>query len=237
MCVVTLLPLPGGFVLTANRDEHTSRPAALSPQIYTVNQHRLVYPKDPQGGGTWLAALVNTTVCLLNGAFENHPHQPPYKKSRGLVVLDFFNYQTARQFADEYDFSDIEPFTMVVINHAPELLTVHELRWNGQQVYLRNMPANVPHIWSSVTLYTMPMAELRKTWLAQFLDQHPHYTADNLFAFHQTAGDGDPSHDFVMKRPTQGVQTVSISQVFQSGSERAIRYQQVATGAETRLTF
>lgn len=235
MCVVTLLPLPGGFALTSNRDEHTSRPAALPPQAYTVNQHTLVFPKDPQGGGTWFASSATTTVCLLNGAFENHQHYPPYKNSRGLVVLDFFDYITPQRFADAYDFGGIEPFTMVIVSHALQALTMHELRWNGQQVYLRNMPTNAPHIWSSVTLYTLSATELRKTYLAQFLSKHPHYTADDLFAFHRTAGDGDPNHDFVMNRPRQGVRTVSVTQVCRTGHERTIRYHELATGAETHV--
>lgn len=242
MCVVTLLPLHGGFVLTSNRDEHVSRPTALTPEAYTINQHQLIFPKDPQGGGTWLASSATRTVCLLNGAFDNHTHQLPYrngvpKKSRGLVVLDFFDYSDVKRFIDAYDFGGIEPFIMVVVNHAFQAVTFHELRWNGQQVYLREMPNNQPSIWSSVTLYTQPMAELRKSWLAYFLYKQPNPTADDLFGFHQTAGDGNANHDFVMNRPTAGVRTVSITQVSQVDTERCMRYLELATGLETRLTF
>src|SRR5919199_3470936 len=117
MCVVTLLPLPGGFVLTSNRDEHVSRPAAIPPQTYSIDGHSITFPKDPQGGGTWLATFGTITVCLLNGAFVNHVHQPPYRRSRGLVVLDYFDTADPRQFIDSYDFSGIEPFTMVIAHN------------------------------------------------------------------------------------------------------------------------
>jgi len=226
MCVVTYLPLPeGGFVLTSNRDELSSRPAALAPQAHTLADRRVCFPKDPTGGGTWLATSGTTTVCLLNGAFEPHLHQPPYRKSRGLVVLDYVSYSSPALFTDRYDFSGIEPFTLVIVSHASGgAPALHELRWNGTQVYLRNMPPRVAHIWSSVTLYTLPMAELRKTWLAQFLYKQPQYTPADVFAFHQTAGDGDPAHDFVMRRPAYGLQTVSITQVYHRAADQQMRY-------------
>ncbi|MFD2574161.1 NRDE family protein [Spirosoma soli] len=250
MCVVTLLPLPGGFVLTSNRDEHISRPRATQPQTYQVNHQLVIFPKDPQGGGTWLATSGPTTVCLLNGAFLDQPNELVFKggprKSRGLVVLDYFGYATPRQFADRYDFSSIEPFTLLVVENIPGSLTIYELRWNGHQVYLRPISNNQPHIWSSVTLYTMPTAELRKSWLADFLRQHPSYTAAELFAFHQSAGDGNPDHDFVMNRadgpaggepnPRDGVRTVSITQITNSKTELTVRYRDLISGDETTVS-
>lgn len=237
MCVVTVLPLSGGFVLTANRDEHTSRPQAIPPRSYRVDSQTLVFPKDPQGGGTWLASSGATTVCLLNGAFGNHAYKPPYRKSRGLVVLDYFGYDSPLRFADAYDFAAIEPFTMVVVSHADSALAVHELRWNGQQIYLRDLPADRPHIWSSVTLYSEPMAELRKTWLVNFLYKHPQFSPDDLFIFHQTAGDGNPQHDFIMDRPQQGVRTVSVTQVSQTGAEQTMRYLDLPTKIGTQQSL
>ncbi|CCH52638.1 hypothetical protein BN8_01652 [Fibrisoma limi BUZ 3] len=223
MCVVSLLPLPNGFVLTTNRDEHISRPRAVPAQPYIVGERTVTYPKDPLGGGTWVAASADVTVCLLNGAFEKHVHQPPYRQSRGLVVLDFFDFGNPLQFANGYNFDQIEPFTLVVVQRRPDNLLVHELRWNGQQIYLRDMPGDLPHIWSSVTLYDANTAARRKTWFADFLRQQPHVTPEDVFYFHQTAGIGDPEQDYVVRLPN-GVQTVSITQVVQTGSMPTMRY-------------
>lgn len=247
MCVVTLLPLNDGFVLTSNRDEHMSRLQAVLPQTYQISNQSIIFPKDPQGGGTWLATSGPTTVCLLNGAFVNQMQEQaggvsPARKSRGLVVLDYFGYREPQAFADAYNFGGIEPFTMVVINHTTKALDIHELRWNGQQIYLRAMAINQPHIWSSVTLYSTPQAELRKSWLVEFLHKHTVYTPEDLFNFHQTAGDGNPNHDFVMDRTTEPhssdrVRTVSITQIIQTGSEQVIRYKDLMTANEMQVTL
>ncbi len=242
MCVVTLLPIADGFLLTTNRDEHISRPAAVPPRTYTVHGRSLTFPKDPQGGGTWLAASSTHLVCLLNGAFPTD--KPPVTNqpliSRGLVVPDVFNYDNPYLFADRYDFSGIQPFTLIIAGsgtHGRER-DLFEIRWTGQQVWVRELTFQNPHIWSSYTLYDAGTIALRKIWFTQFLQAtHNHYTADDLFTFHQTAGNGSPDRDFVMNRPNEGVRTVSITQVAQTTSSGLMRYLDIPTGVTTQLTF
>ncbi|HWZ21081.1 MAG TPA: NRDE family protein, partial [Cytophagaceae bacterium] len=87
MCTVTYLPKPNGeYILTSSRDEKIVRPAAAVPQCYTIGGKSIVFPKDPTAGGSWIAYAGEKTVCLLNGGFKKHISNPPYKKSRGLVV-------------------------------------------------------------------------------------------------------------------------------------------------------
>lgn len=240
MCVVTLLPITGGFLLTTNRDEHTSRPAAIPPQTYPVNGQSAVYPTDPQGGGTWLAASETQLVCLLNGAF---PTDKPRlvglpKKSRGLVVLAALGYDDPYQFADRYDFSDVEPFTLIIARTSETQPALLELRWNGRQVWLRPLETHNPHIWSSFTLYDAGTIALRKIWFTQFLQEnHNQYTPDTLFSFHQTAGNGNPARDFVMNRPADGVRTVSLTQVAYTKQAGMMRYLDMTTQTETHLNF
>ena len=105
MCTVTYIPQPGGhFVLTSNRDENAARsPQSLDSEV--IGAAKLLFPRDTGAGGTWIAASdSNRVVCLLNGAFVKHQHQPPYKRSRGTMVLDFFRFATAESFFENYDF-------------------------------------------------------------------------------------------------------------------------------------
>ncbi|MFM7153572.1 MAG: NRDE family protein, partial [Bacteroidota bacterium] len=75
---------------------------------------QIVYPRDSKAGGTWFAVSESgKTVCLLNGAFVRHHHNPPYKRSRGLMVLDFFNYDDPDRFFSEYNLEGMEPFTLI----------------------------------------------------------------------------------------------------------------------------
>ena len=92
---------------------------------------RLLHPKDARAGGTWLVATNNGTVaCLLNGAFKKHHHSPPYRRSRGLMILDAATqYNSFQNFTQHYDFEGIEPFTLVVC----ESEKVFELRWDEDQ--------------------------------------------------------------------------------------------------------
>ena len=240
MSVVTLLPITHGFLLTTNRDEHISRPDAIPPQTYTVNGHAIAFPKDAQGGGTWIAASGMQVVCLLNGAFpQDRPrlsNKP--KKSRGLVVMDVFNYTDPYQFVAQYDFTSVEPFTMLIIKTSDLQSSLTELRWNGQQIWLRPLDTHKPHIWSSFTIYDAGTIALRKIWFTQFLlDNHSHYTSDDLFKFHQTAGNGDKARDYVMDRPQDGVRTISITQVAYTKQAGTMRYLDLTTQTETHLNF
>ena len=95
MCTVTYFPLEqDGYILTSSRDEKSVRGIALPPRKYLLDQQTVFFPKDPDAGGTWFVTTGrDTTLCLLNGAFTKHEHEPPYRKSRGLVVLDYFKFR------------------------------------------------------------------------------------------------------------------------------------------------
>ena len=128
MCTVTYLPLNHqSWLLTSNRDESPLRPA-LIPAVYEAGQdNRLLYPMDPLAGGTWIAVSGKARAgCVLNGAFERHDRKPPYRKSRGLILLDLFAHNDVDVFFRDYDLDNIEPFTMVVINDA----RVYDFRWD-----------------------------------------------------------------------------------------------------------
>jgi uncharacterized protein with NRDE domain len=122
MCTVSFLPKKGNsFILTSNRDEDMLRQTALPFQKYSLNNKSLYYPKDPKAGGTWIATEPNSfTVCLLNGAFKAHTPNPPYNKSRGIVLLDFFKYNNQYDFIKQYDFSNIEPFTLLFVKRQQD---------------------------------------------------------------------------------------------------------------------
>ncbi len=99
MCTVTYIsPAPGQFILTSNRDEAPSR-GATRLAVEERNGKKIIFPQDPAAGGTWIAAANNQRmVCLLNGAFEAHNRQTPYRLSRGIMVLESFTFPSATAF-------------------------------------------------------------------------------------------------------------------------------------------
>lgn len=209
MCTVTFIPQKeNDFILTSNRDER----AARSPQNITIQESEkttLIFPRDTAAGGTWIAtSTANKVVCLLNGAFTWHKHEPPYKRSRGLMVLDFFEYKSAKEFYSSYDFEGMEPFTMIIYDNGILL----ELRWDEEHLHQKDLDVNQKHIWSSATLYEEAVIAKREKWFSDWLENRVDFSLEAILNFHQTAGDGDPENDVIMNR--QGiVQTVSITNI------------------------
>lgn len=200
MCVLTFLPTANsGYILTNNRDEALARPKAIPPKKYVIDGKQIYFPKDAQAGGTWMATSDDFTICLLNGAFENHTHQPPYRQSRGQVILDFFKFETVDDFISNYAFDNIENFTLVIIHHK-ELLKICEFRWDGVRIHYSLKNPNKAHIWSSATLYSQEIRAEREDWFADFRKQNPNFTCEQVIDFHLHGGTGDAHNDMRINR-------------------------------------
>ncbi len=194
--------------MTSSRDEKIIRPVAVLPQEYYVNGKKIIFPKDPVAGGSWIAYAENRTACLLNGGFKKHISAPPYKRSRGLVLLDYFSYSDVQDFTDKYDFNGIEPFTLIII----QANGLFELRWDEERISIRQLDAHTPHIWSSVTLYSEEIILKRKTWFQIWLSTNYKYDIENIRYFHRHAGEGDVENNVLMNR-NDFMRTVSITTV------------------------
>jgi uncharacterized protein with NRDE domain len=184
LCTVTYLPISNSsFILTHNRDEHFTRSIANLPAFYTKNNQRIVYPKDEQGGGTWFASSDKFTLCLLNGGFEKHQPNPPYKHSRGLVILDFFEFDSVESFKQEYDFSGIEPFTLIIIQHHD--LKLFEFVQTETNIHFSELNAHQPAIWSSTTLYAEEDRNMRIGLFGEWLQNNKNYSQEAIIQFHK----------------------------------------------------
>lgn len=224
MCTVSFLPKgKSDFILSSNRDEQKKRPRAQPPRKYDINGTAVFYPRDMQAMGTWIACAENFfTLCLLNGAFEKHRPQPPYAKSRGLMLLDFFQYNQVEAFASQYDFNGIEPFTLIIVS-AREGVNLHELVWDGQKLHLQLMNSQEPHIWSSSTLYTDAVRAERRLWFHAWLRTQTEFNKDAAMQFHRFGGNGDLENSLVMNRHEQ-VLTVSITSIEKISNTLSMTY-------------
>lgn len=229
MCTVTFLPFnQREFILTSNRDEDVNRLSALPVQEYKVNNRTVFFPKDQKANGTWIAYDVKGyTLCLLNGANEPHIQQLNYKKSRGLMLLDFYFYNEPEDFAKLYDFGGIEPFTMILAYSCSdtERVRLYELKWDGLNVQLITHDSSLPQIWSSVTLYSPETILERKNWFENWLENHNTFTPDNILFFHHFGGNGSTDNDLVMNRTSK--KTVSICCINKSITHTDIIYEDI----------
>jgi len=224
MCTVTFLPYDlDGFLLTSNRDEMVTRKNSLVPTKYFVNDIEVYFPKDQEANGTWIASSCNGfTLCLLNGAFERHSSNPPYKRSRGLVLLDFFEYNSIDAYLSNYDFEGVEPFTLILIEND-NLKQLVELRWDGISTHTKSLDFSKPYIWSSATLYSKETISLREKWFRSWLVNNPVYTPEQILFFHHFAGNDDGTSNLIMQGHNR--KTVSITSVVRSKTTHRIIYE------------
>jgi hypothetical protein len=227
MCTVTFVPTRNGFLLTSSRDEKKIRPT-IYPKLYFVDGRKIYFPKDEVAGGTWIATdNKHRTVCLLNGAFENHVKLEHYRKSRGLILLESFSFTSINDFVTQVNLQNIEPFTLLLLDTNPNLELI-ELRWDGLKKYIKNLDVNLPHIWSSATLYNKTIRDKREEWFKKLLSSDEELTKVVLQQFHFSKKDDDLENDIIMKREN-GLQTVSISQVIVENNSKEFRYFDIIT--------
>ena len=210
MCTLTYLPIADNqFILTSNRDETPLR-KTIPPKKYVEDGVTLTYPKDEIAGGTWIGvSSKNRVVCLLNGGFVNHKRKLPYKMSRGIIVKNILIADNAIAFINEFDFTNIEPFTLILIDWDVKLVT-YELVWDGVKKHFKPL-AQEPKIWSSSPLYTPEMKEEREMWFTNWLENNKKDSLKNILEFHKNNSLGTKETSPKMKR--KFVETVSITSI------------------------
>lgn len=227
MCTVSYLPQKdGNFIFTSNRDEAINR-ITIPPKVYLREDVKILMPKDELAGGTWIGVSdQKRLVCLLNGGFEKHVRKNHYRHSRGKVVSDFLLVQDCQVLLSDYDLSNIEPFTLVMLDWSQSLV-IYELVWNGGEKFLSELDVNQPKIWSSSTLYTDEMKQIRNQWFLDYFSGRD-FTADSALSFHRNFGVGDKDIDLQIDRGT--LKTVSITNVVKNDFDVTMIYEDLLIG-------
>jgi len=221
MCTLTYLPLNKGFIFTHNRDERKDRPSSDTFRKKEINNQTVYYPEDLEAHGTWFAfSNKGMAACILNGGSKPHKRKEKYRKSRGLVVLESFEYSDSKAFFDQYDFDDIEPFTLLIFSNDNLSQIIH----NEENNNFNKLNTLSEHIWSSTTLYTKEVRDKRKQWFVNWLSQKPQIDPKNTRKFHTRTGDGDSENDLIMSR--WGIlKTVSLTQVAVTENKADLYYE------------
>jgi len=220
MCTVSYIPANEIYFITSNRDEKNIRKEAIVPGVYEINNKKLIFPRDGDAGGSWIALHENgNAAVLLNGAFERHIPEPPYRLSRGKIFLNIIASERPVRHFHKLDLYRIEPFTVVVL----EKDNLYECRWDGAEKYNKQLKKHRPYIWSSVTLYDNDAVRKREQWFADFLNNHPHPTQKDILDFHRFTGDGDAANDLLMER-ADIYSTVSITSLLITADRGSVKY-------------
>jgi hypothetical protein len=225
MCTVSFVATNDKIIITSNRDEKTVRPSAIPPRSYTVNGKNLIFPKDPKAGGTWFVVNADGTILvLLNGADEKHEVQLPYRKSRGLIVLDMISSLSPKDLWSEIDLESIEPFTLVLFQNN----ALFQLRWNGKEKETITLNIHQNHIWSSSTLYSSSIREKRANWFHTFMDGNSEISESKMHDFHRYTEEENDENGLVINRNDE-MKTLSITQaVIEKNKVAILHYDLIA---------
>lgn len=180
----------------------------------------MYYPKDGEAHGSWITLCSNgNAAVLLNGAFEKHHRRPPYRKSRGLALLEIMDHANPLLNFQQYSLQGIEPFTLVLWQHR----RLYDCRWDEKEKVCTLLNPEMPHIWSSATLYDAVAQKKREEWFAGFLHTNPQPRQSQIIQFHQTAGEDDGAQEKVF-RCSGSVPTVSITSIKITKDECGMKY-------------
>lgn len=227
MCTVTFIREKEHFYITSSRDEKIQRGKAVPPTSYPVGAADLLFPKDADAGGTWIALKnVSTAAVLLNGGFFSHLPAPPYRRSRGLILLDILAAGDPEGCFTEINLDGIEPFTLILLQQ----FKLYECRWDGREKYKTLLDARQNYIWSSATLYNESTQQRRVNWFANWQIANPHPDTEDILHFHRFAGDGDLQNNVQMNRDGQ-LLTLSITAIQLSGEWASMHYLDLNDGS------
>ena len=231
MCTVSFIPVKDKFFITSNRDEKLTRKNATTPGMFIYNDQKLFFPKDADAGGKKIVMKENgDAAVLLNDAFLCHTSEPPYRLSRGIILLDIVSSARPSVAFTKMNLQDIEPFTLILLENN----CLYEFRWDGIEKYCKQLNVNRPYIWSSTTLYDGFVIKKREQWFASFLNNHPTPTQQDILNFHRFTGDGDKQNDLLMTR--DGVYTtVSITSILLTQDRGCVKYMDIKNDTSSEL--
>jgi len=233
MCTVSFVNSPEGIIITSNRDEKVIRPSAIAPKNYCQNGKNIMFPKDAKAGGTWFAIDENRTVLvLLNGGANKHLPELFYRKSRGLIALDIISNPSPKDFWNQINLEDIEPFTLVLYQQDE----LYELIWDGVLKMKTLLDAGKNHIWSSVTLYPKEIRQKRANWFMDFLKTKKEISASEMLRFHRNTEEDDSENGLIINRENV-LKTLSITQAVIDKNKCVLRYYDLVKTQDFSSTF
>lgn len=169
----------------------------------------MIFPKDEVAGGTWFGiSNRNRLICLLNGGCTSHKREETYRKSRDVIVTDLLASENAVDTIRSYDFNEIEPFTIVMVDWIEDSC-LYELVWDGVYIHFSEKPW-VPQIWYSFLLYSEEIKKKRESWFSEFIFNNLRPSETEVLKFHKTAGEEDLTSNIIMDQDF--VKTKSITQ-------------------------
>ena len=222
MCTLSWQIRDNRLTVVFNRDERFSRPDAHPPDTETIDGVRVLAPRDPEGGGTWIAANeFGMVVCLMNN-YRAGSHEEPDKvyQSRGLLVRSlspFSDLHRLRKKLADIELHSYRPFHLVVF--AGTFPPV-EWQWNGRQL---TEIVGAPPVLTSAGILPDYIARRRTRLFHKATDGFTRGISEEAqLALHRSRRPWPPIMSVAMRWRNRG--TVSLTQVKVAPGEVIMRY-------------
>ncbi len=179
MCVVSYVPFRDKIIISSNRDETVLREKPTLTQE-VINGKTLTFPKDIKGGSWICHDGQQHFMVLLNGAFDRHVRKEPYRKSRGLILIELISSDHPLSAWQNYSLENIEPFTIIYHDKENEM---YEWVWDGTAKFSQILDKAKVHCWMSSTLYNRREWAERKATFEAMLEQD--FSEKTIDLFHK----------------------------------------------------
>jgi hypothetical protein len=130
MCTVAWGNSDDGLWVCFNRDEQRTRTPAETPRLHAGPNGPVAYARDPDGGGTWMAAARGFAVALLNAYPQDADAVAEGQRSRGKLVCDLAGCGSAAEAFDALAREELDryaPFYLLLCK--PDSVTA--FAWDG----------------------------------------------------------------------------------------------------------
>lgn len=221
MCTVTYIAgKDGSTLLTQGRDELVRRELTTPPIEKIINGIEHVYPVDPLSGGTWIGMAENNRVaCIMNGGTHKYKPDPSYRKSSGLIIPALFEYKDFYTFYNEYDFKNLEPFTLIMIEHGKLI----ELFKDTDALFFNIPNPNKSRIYSSVNLFPEKQILEKELKFNHWLNDGSIKSPDDIINLHYDFRI-DVDGPIPVKGDKDMIRTVSITTIYSNGRHLEMIY-------------
>ncbi|MEZ4815451.1 MAG: NRDE family protein [Bdellovibrionota bacterium] len=186
MCTLTLFATHQGYLLGMNRDEQRNRPIALN--VHEGKTHKgldVIYPIDPQGGGTWLGVNKNgLSLALLNQSPIGYQKPKIDLNSRGIIIPKLILCESAEIALQKLSMLELKyfaPFQIVAIDSTQ---VAYSAKWDGKKIeaYTHH---KLPFLAASSSWNEIEVQKYRHAKFLEFTKGISEITPEHLKCFHQ----------------------------------------------------
>ncbi len=148
------------------------------------------------------------------------------------MLLDLFDSGSPYEKLCNYKFSGIENFTLILWQQG----ILREIKWDGIKLKERKHNPELPHIWSSVTLYSEQMIAERHGWFSSWIITRKKITQQDIFDFHFNTQNQNKEYGLRISRNNK-ISTTSITSLCLNGQRADFRHYDLAQDIESTLEY